>query len=117
MPSKKKHLIIIHGRATKPSEAEKKRLIKASLIHGLNRVDENAAKMITNKKINYTFVYYGDISNREIVLNDPDKKSELSGKNDQKYDQAPCEPNGSYDDDLAKMFKQETFTKKPTRIF
>ena len=77
---KKKHLILIHGRATKPSETEKKRLVTASLLHGLNRVDPAAAKKLEDKKIGYTFVYYGDVSNREIMNHDPDVKRQLTGK-------------------------------------
>lgn len=39
MPGRKKHLIVIHGRATKPSATEKRRLVKKSLLHGINRLD------------------------------------------------------------------------------
>jgi hypothetical protein len=117
MSNNKKHLIIIHGRATKPSETEKKRLVKLSLLHGLNRVDTEAADMLKNSNIKYTFVYYGDISNREILRKDPGKKSDLKGKNDANHDLAPCELAGSYDDDLAEMFEYDTFTKKAYKNF
>ena len=42
--AKKKHLIVIHGRSTKPSQKEKTRLVRAALLHGLERVDAAAAK-------------------------------------------------------------------------
>lgn len=111
----KKHLIVIHGRATKPSYSEKKRLVVKSLLHGLERVDARAAKKINDKKVELTFVYYGDINNREIVAHDPGKKKELTGTNDRQSIYAPCEPNGSYDADLERMLAQADFSKKAYR--
>lgn len=106
--SRKKRLIIIHGRATKPSHGEKEALVRKSLLHGLARVDSNAAKKVDGK---IEFVYYGDINNREIILRYPEKKKELTGR-DSSCGNAPCEPAGSYDADLERMFEQTDFSKK-----
>lgn len=114
MPAKK-HLIVIHGRATKPSYGEKRRLVMQSLLHGLERVDSRAVNRIHDKKIEFSFVYYGDINNREIIAKDPGKKKELSGKNDPRYGGGACEPSGSYDADLKRMLGQTDFSKKAYR--
>jgi hypothetical protein len=111
MPGRKKHLIVIHGRATKPSASEKKSLVKKSLLHGIDRVDSTIATKIKNGNIKYSFVYYGDVSNQELIARDKDLKKSLTGKNDVKYNNEPCEPKGSYDDDLETMLAQELFTK------
>ena len=111
MPVRKKHLIVIHGRATKPSGSEKKRLVKKSLLHGINRIDAAVGTRINNGEIKYSFVYYGDISNRELIARDKDLKKRLTDKNNDKYNNEPCELKGSYDDDLETMLAQEQFTK------
>jgi hypothetical protein len=109
---RKKHLIVIHGRATKPSSNEKERLVKKSLLHGLERVDSAAAGKVKNGTVKFNFVYYGDINNREMINHDPDIARKLTGTNTAKYGGGPCEPAESYDDDLKRMFQQKVFTKK-----
>jgi hypothetical protein len=114
MPARK-HLVVIHGRATKPSYSEKNRLVIKSLLHGLERTDSKAASRIHDQKVKLSFVYYGDINNREILVKSPEKKKELKGRNDPRYGGGPCEPAGSYDADLARMFGQTDFSKRAYR--
>lgn len=116
---KKKHLIIVHGRASKPSHSEKERLVLKSLLHGLNRVDTSAAKAIKTRKIKYDFVYYGDINNRLLLAamseKDP-RRHEFTGK-DTRHNNQKCQPAGSYDADLEDLFSQQSFTKKAYQRF
>lgn len=116
MPARK-HLIVIHGRATKPSYGEKRRLVIESLQHGLERVDPRAANRMHDKKLDFSFIYYGDINNREIIAKDPGKKQELTGRNDPRYGGGACEPAGSYNADLANMLARTDFSKKAYRKF
>ncbi|MDC0325566.1 hypothetical protein OAM01_02300 [bacterium] len=115
----KKHLIIIHGRASKPSHEEKERLVKKSLLHGLDRVDTSASKAIRNRKVKYDFVYYGDLNNR-LILDAMDKKDpkrkEYTGR-DARHGNQKCQPNGSYDADLEDLFAQQSFTKNAYKRF
>ncbi len=110
MPEKSKHLIVIHGRATKPSSKEKKRLVKKSLIHGLERVSPQAAQKLKNGEIRFSLAYYGDICNREMIRADEKEKSELPDK-DPAHGNSPCEKAGSYDADLAKLFQTTNFSR------
>lgn len=106
-----KHLIIIHGRATKPSGSKKKELVTKSLLHGLERVDVDAAAAVADSKVKCSHVYYGDINNSLMIAAGEKTKNALSGKNDAKYGHAPCEDPRSYDDDLA------TILQRPTNAF
>jgi len=103
-----KHLIIIHGRSTKPSGSEKERLVKKALLHGLNRVDASSADKIENGGVKCSFAYYGDINNRLMIAAGEKKKSDLPGVNDPGYGSGPCELPGSYDDDLEKLLARKT---------
>ncbi|MGJ8654715.1 MAG: hypothetical protein ACSHX8_15755 [Opitutaceae bacterium] len=116
MPAKK-HIIVIHGRATKPSGSKKEALVRKSLLHGLERIDPSAAKLIKDKKVKLSFVYYGDISNREMVKAGKKDSKDLPAENNAKYDFKPCEDPDSYDDDLEKLFKQTSFTKASYKKF
>ena len=102
MPTK--HIIAIHGRASKPSGTKKKELVLKSLLHGLGRVKPAAAQAVSSDKVKFSFVYYGDIANRELVNANSKEKKELTGTNDPKYEFAPCEPPDSYDQDLERLF-------------
>lgn len=115
--AKIKHLIVIHGRSTKPSETEKKRLTKEALLHGLSRVDSLAAKKFKDKKIKYTFIYYGDVNNREMIERKPSLRKSLTGENDKKYGYAPCVAKKTYDADLQKLFLYKQFTKNAYKRF
>jgi hypothetical protein len=114
-----KHLIVIHGRASKPSEKEKKRLVLKALKHGLGRVDASGdtAKRIgassaipQNKRVKFSFVYYGDFSNTALLEKKPDLKAYLKDQ-DPDHDNTACEVAGSYDADLDRLFARTQFTK------
>ncbi len=106
MPTK--HIIIIHGRATKPSGSKKQELVMKSLLHGLERVDKKAHNAVKKGKVKCSFVYYGDISNRLMIEKGAKAKKELTGRNDPEYDSAPCEKPDSYDADLATLLARPT---------
>jgi hypothetical protein len=110
----KKHLIVIHGRASKPSHQEKLRLVKLALGHGLGRVDPNVAKDFERGALKFTFVYYGDISNRLLVERDADLAASLRER-DPDHDDAPCESAGSYDASLERLLAQKDFGAKAYR--
>lgn len=96
-----KHLIIIHGRATKPTETEKKRLVMQSLIAGLKRTNGEAAKLVEDSKVKSTFIYYGDINNRILVNADPSIKQKMVEIDGNWY-----EPDGSYNKDLNRLLSR-----------
>lgn len=105
-----KHLIVIHGRATKPSEREKKRLVKRSLLHGLERVSEDAAQKIRSGDVKFSFAFYGDISNHLMIEAGKKSRRDLPDR-DSAHDDTPCEKAGSYDTDLERLFARTQFTK------
>jgi hypothetical protein len=98
-----KHLILIHGRATKPREREKKRLVLESLAGGLRRVDEGAAKALESGRVKFTFVYYGDVCNRLMVEAEPERRKEMEKDGENWF-----EPGGSYDEDLERLVARPT---------
>jgi len=110
MPTKR--IIVIHGRATKPSGSKKEELVLKSLLHGLGRVNPAAANKVKNGKVKFDFIYYGDISNREMVKASKKARRDLKGTNDAQYEFSPCELPESYDDDLERLFARELFTEK-----
>ncbi len=114
---RKKHLIVIHGRASKPSYSKKRQLVLKSLLHGLSRVSPTVEQAVRNGEVKFSFVYYGDISNRELVEANSKEKGELAGTNDAKYEFKPCEDSKSYDDDLKKLFLVQNFSKKAYKSF
>lgn len=75
--SKKKHIIIIHGRSTKPQPHVKERLVMSALTRGLQRINNDAAKMIENQDVNVSVVYYGDVLNRIMLEHNPELKKEM----------------------------------------
>lgn len=106
--SGQKHLILIHGRSTKPSKKEKERVATAALLHGLKRIDESVADRFredAENRIKYSFVYYGDISNELILKKNRNKIKRLTGT-DVECGDKPCEPDGYYDGGLDLVFKQ-----------
>lgn len=128
-----KHLFIIHGRSTKPSETEKERVVTEALLHGLGRVDRTKSATAvknsnsegcthstisygSNTQLKYSFVYYGDISNWLILDRNPDKISRLTGL-DAMHDNQNCEPDGFYDGGLANLFARSVQTKAAYRNF
>lgn len=109
-----KHIIIIHGRASKPSGSKKQELIMKSFLHGLGRVDEKAANAVKKGKVKCSVVYYGDINNQLLIAAGAKTKKEFPGKNDPEYGNAPCEAPDSYDADLDRLLARSTdaFGKK-----
>jgi len=106
-----RHLILIHGRSTKPSEAAKKAMVKRALRHGLDRVDPSgqASKSIDNGKVKFTFVYYGDIANQRMLEKNKSLKKQLTAT-DPKH-KTPCIPAEKYTKSLNTLLKQQSHTK------
>ncbi len=102
-----RQIIVIHGRATKPREKEKFKLVRKSLLNGLRRADESSAEKIESGEVKLKLAYYGDINNALMWASKqkPKKKvvADFLTKWPYKY-----EKNGSYDADL------ETLLARPT---
>ena len=107
-----KHLILIHGRSTKPSESEKRSLVNRVITDSLNRIDSNIAKNFSDNKIKYSFIYYGDINNKLMLEHDKSLKNNLISKNDAKYNFEPCEPVERYASSMDQLLTQSSFTKE-----
>jgi hypothetical protein len=69
-----KHIMVVHGRATKPVREEKERLVKMALIAGLERVSRSAAQKVSGGEAKFTLAYYGDINNSVMVKAEPYRK-------------------------------------------
>lgn len=107
-----KRLVIIHGRDKKPDRETMLRLVKKSLITGLERVNENAAKKVSLEEIPITFVYYGDINNAlllEKIKENPKLMERMKEVNGNWYVQ-----DDYYDHDLQVLIERPTeqLTKK-----
>ena len=98
-----KHLILVHGRATKPPKAAKRRLVKKALVEGLKRVDTKAAHAVASGRVKFTLAYYGDINNRLMIAAEPERKGEMVKIGDDWY-----EPPHSYDEDLDRLLRRPT---------
>ena len=96
-----KHIILIHGRDTKPQYPEMVRLIRWVLAAGLRRVDEDAARSFENGSVKLTFAYYGDIVNRLMVESEPELKEWMVNVGRQWY-----EPDGIYDQAISELIKR-----------
>ncbi len=116
--ARKKHLMVVHGRSTKPSEKEKTRIVTLALMNGLNRVDPGAAAKIGTEEgqVNLSFIYYGDLSNQLIVERNPDKLERLQGQ-DSDHGNQRCEAEGFYNKGLAKLFEQEGHDEADYKAF
>jgi len=110
MAAAKQHLIVIHGRATKPSEREKRRLVKKAILHGLGREAPRAAEKLRSGRVRFSFVYYGDISNELMIRSKGKTRGDLRGR-DPAHGGAPCEESGSFDADLERLFRRDKFSK------
>ncbi len=75
--NKKKHIIIIHGRSTKPQRHVKERLVMTALKRGLQRINNDAFKMIENRDVKVSVIYYGDVLNRIMLEQKPELKKEM----------------------------------------
>jgi hypothetical protein len=80
-----KHLFLVHGRSTKPTADEKQALVKH------------------NGDVAFTFIYYGDLSNREIIRRWPELANEMV-----QYGDAHYEPADSYVENLRKLVARKT---------
>jgi hypothetical protein len=109
-----KHLFVIHGRSTKPSEKEKARITRQSLLHGLDRGHSEVAARIRQKsgsgRVKLSFIYYGDISNALILERNPSKANRLSGT-DPAHGNAKCEPDAFYDEGLKLLYAHNSHNK------
>jgi len=114
---RKKHLILIHGRSTKPAEAEKKKLIMSALRHGLDRVDPSGATSarLRPNDVKCTFVYYGDIANQRMLEKNPSLKKRLTAI-DPKHG-TPCEPVEQYQAPMQALFAVKSQSKTAYRRF
>ena len=113
----KKHLILIHGRSTKPSEAAKALMVTRALKHGLDRVDPSgkASQSLDNGKVKFDFVYYGDIANQRMLEKNKSLKKQLTAT-DPKYN-CPCEPTEKYTEALDRLLQQMSHTKAAYKAF
>jgi hypothetical protein len=98
-----KHLLLIHGRATKPVRTEKERLVKQVLLHGLERVSSRAAAAVRNGSVATSLAYYGDINNHLILEAEPHRQAGMVEVDGMWY-----EPPGSYDADLERLLARPT---------
>ena len=107
----RKHLILVHGRSTKPSEDEKKRIALQALRHGLARRDKQAADRLSDDpndgQVKFSLAYYGDLSNSLILKKYPHKKDRLKGT-DPRHKHLPCEKDGFYDEGLKQLYRRKT---------
>lgn len=109
-----KHIILIHGRNTKPAQKPYEDLQKIALLQGLNRIDSAKAKLVEQGKVKVSFVYYGDINNAILIKNKKDR-AKLTAK-DPSHGNAPCLPTtgiGEAIETLAgiKSFSAATYRK------
>jgi hypothetical protein len=103
MPSK--HLVVIHGRSTKPRRAEKERYVRTALLHGLKRVSPIAAGLIESGTVKTTCVYYGDICNELLCDADPKLRKKLVLN---PVDGVFYEADGCYDEQMAEFLERPT---------
>jgi len=97
-PEPRHQIILVHGRSTKPSAIEKRRLVRTALVHGVERASPQAAQKIVSGEVSVSLAYYGDISNR--VLNR--KPNRWLTSIDAEHQWGACEPNGYYDAAIAR---------------
>lgn len=98
-----KHLILIHGRSTKPRRAVKQRLVLEALRAGLERVSAPAAARLRDGRVKVTLAYYGDILNALMIKAEPWRREQMVEFADGFY-----EPDHSYDADLATLLARPT---------
>jgi hypothetical protein len=88
-----KHLILVHGRAIKPSASALAALAKRAIIRGLERAGQaSAALALDGGAIRFSSVYYGDINNEIEASHSRRKAALLTAANDPGYRFKPCFP-------------------------
>ena len=109
-----KHIILVHGRDTKPQYPEHLRLVRRALTAGLRRVDRVAAERFESGEIRFTFAYYGDVVNRLMVEAEPDLKKQMISVGDYWY-----ERNGIYESAIDEVIDRpsDRFTVKDYEEF
>ncbi|MBZ5752676.1 hypothetical protein [Metabacillus rhizolycopersici] len=78
-------MIIIHGRSIKPRFHIKEKMVRASLIEGIRRLDNNAAYALENNEVKVSLIYYGDILNRILVDKNPELTKRMTSIGDNWY--------------------------------
>jgi len=87
-----KHIILVHGRDIKPSEAAVEKLARLAISSGLRRAHKaDWAKKFDDGAVKLTLAYYGDLNNRILAENDKKTASKLLDS-DPRHDNAPCFP-------------------------
>ncbi|MBU2712910.1 hypothetical protein [Zooshikella harenae] len=98
-----KRIIVVHGRAAKPKQNEKYRLVYKALSHGLSRYSDEVAQMVISKVVPIELVYFGDVTNALIWASHqrPQKKivTDFLTQWDYSYEQ-----NGRYDAAMESLF-------------
>ena len=105
----KKHIILIHGRSTKPSEDVKADFVERALVGRLESVNAPAAGRISSGEIQVSVAYYGDILNRILIENDPGLPQKHSM---QKVDGIWFERRETYDADFGLLLKRSDHEHK-----
>ena len=100
----RRQIILVHGRSSKPAAAEKRRLVRTAMIHGIRRNSEKAAKALESGAVAFSLAYYGDISNRVLAR----KGNRWLSSHDPEHGWGPCEPDGYYDASLARSLARPT---------
>lgn len=116
MGAPKKHLILVHGRSTKPSAKEKERLVRTALVHGVGRADDDAAQRIRTGEVRLSLAYYGDINNRILRRSDESVWKWMTHK-DPDHGNAPCEGGDYYEPAMSELLSRPTdaFSKRDYR--
>ncbi len=116
--ARKKHLILVHGRSTKPSRQEKTRLVRWVLEHGVGRASKEAQEALRKGRVRFTLAYYGDINNR-VLAEQNDSSVRWLVSTDPDFDGTPCEADGSYDDNIAAIVSRgpRDFTKRAYELW
>lgn len=91
MPAK--HLILVHGRAIKPSASALAALARKAILRGLERAGRApTAAAIDSGRIRFSSVYYGDINNEIEAEHSARTAALLTALNDPGYRFKPCFP-------------------------
>lgn len=106
-----KHLILIHGRAIKPSRKTMVELSRRAISNGLRRAGRSPAQdTFDSDKIQFSFCYFGDISNEILAKKskaEADKLVEDDPENGRK-----CFPAEPLHDAFALTDRLKSFDKK-----
>lgn len=82
----KKHIIIVHGRSTKPQPGVLRRMVKRALVAGLERVDRRAASAVADSEVDLTLAYYGDLTTQLMAAANPQLTDALIRRHGKWYD-------------------------------